>query len=261
MKTIALLTDFGLNDHYAGTMKGVILSIQANVQVVDLCHHIKPQDIVHGALVLKSAYRFFPKKTIFVAVVDPGVGSARGKIILKTKDYVFVAPDNGILSLVAEIEKQTRFYEITNDRYFLKPASDTFHGRDIFAPVAAYLTKGLSPLTFGNKIQNIVRLKWPNPLIDRKHKRISGEVVHIDRFGNLVTNISEKDLKRFRGRFSIHIKNKSISQLSHSYAEAKKGQLLGIIGSMGFLEIAANGRSAGRRLKVLKGERVKINEA
>ena len=258
IRTIALLTDFGLDDHYVGVMKGVILNISPGLQLVDIAHNIAPQDIVQGALTLKSAYRFFPKKTIFVAVVDPGVGSRRKPIILKTKDYLFVAPDNGLLWPIAHQQKQTRFYEITNDSYFLKPVSNTFHGRDIFAPIAAYLAKGVSVDKLARKIQTLTHLTLPQPLVDRRKKTITGEILRMDRFGNLITNIEQKHLKGFERNFAVQFKGKVIRHLSRSYSGVKKGQVLATIESTGCLEIAVNKGCARQKFKAHPGDPVKV---
>ncbi len=261
--TIALLTDFGWEDNYVGIMKGVILKINPRAQVVDLCHAICPQDILQGALALKSAYRFFPSKTIFLAVVDPGVGSRRKALIVKTRDHFFVGPDNGLLSPVLEEERGAEIRAITNDRYFLKPLSQTFHGRDIFAPVAAWLSRGTAPSRFGPQQRTFVHCHWPQPGVDRKKGRIGirGEIIAIDHFGNLITNIEPKHLNTLRGGgFRIKIKNKVINRLARSYAETPKGDFLAIVGSKGYLEIAINQGSAGKILKVVKGDSIEVEK-
>ena len=256
---IVLLTDFGLADTYVGVMRGVILTINPQVHIVDLCHSIQPQDAFEGALTLKCAYTYFPKRSIFVCVVDPEVGSKRKPILVATKDYFFVAPDNGILTPIIDREKSCQIFEITNDRYFIKPVSHTFHGRDIFSPVAAYLSKGLLPSRFGPRLKSIKRLELPIPVVNRKNRKIVGQVMHIDHFGNLITNIEERDLKGFSDRFHLNIKNSVIRGLCHSYVEVKRGSVLSIIGSAGYLEISVNQGSAAKKLNVKKGERVEIS--
>lgn len=258
MSTIALLTDFGLQDHYAGVLKAVILRINPKVKLVDLCHQIPPQDILQGALTLKSAYRYFPKKTIFLAVVDPGVGSKRNAIILKTKDHVFVAPDNGILSPLATEGGPKQFFQIINERYFLHPVSNTFHGRDVFAPVAAFLSKGIPPAKFGPELKRISSVNIPKPRWDKKSKTLLGSIIHMDRFGNLTTNIEEKDLADYKRGCVIRIKDKLIKGLRHAYTDAENGQVLAIINSSGYLEIAVSQGSASQLLNVKKGETVSI---
>lgn len=257
-KTIALLTDFGLNDNYVGIMKGVILKINPRVQLVDICHSIKPQCVVQGALTLKSSYRYFPKKTIFLCVVDPGVGSKREAIIVKTKDYVFVAPDNGILSLALDTQASREIYAITNVQYFVKPVSNTFHGRDIFAPVAAYIASGIPLHKFGKMRKDLKRLSLPEPIIERKKRYIVGEIIDIDHFGNCITNIEEKHLAAFKGNPRITCKGKTISHVPSSYAQVKKGQSLGIIGSKGYLEISVNMGSAAKKFNARNGNRIEV---
>ncbi len=256
---IVLLTDFGLNDNYVGVMKGVILAIQPHAHIVDLSHSIKPHDVLEGALTLKTAYTYFPKYSIFVCVVDPGVGSKRKPILVATKDYLFLAPDNGVLTPIIDQERTYKIFEIKNDRYLIKPVSHTFHGRDIFSPVAAYLSKGLLPSRFGPRLKSIKRLELPIPVVNRKNRKIVGQVMHIDHFGNLITNIEERDLKGFSDRFHLNIKNSVIRGLCHSYVEVKRGSVLSIIGSAGYLEISVNQGSAAKKLNVKKGERVEIS--
>lgn len=254
-RTIALLTDFGLDDNYVGIMKGVILKINPDVHLVDITHSIDPQNIFQGALTLKTAYSYFPSKTIFVAVVDPGVGSSRQPILVKTKDHFFIGPDNGLLSLALKGQKSKEIYTITNDQYFLKPVSQTFHGRDIFAPVAAYLSKAMPSSKFGRKQHRMINLSWQSPRIDQKNKSIIGKIIDIDRFGNLTTNVEQNHLK---GTISVKIKNNVIQELSSSYAKVSKGNLLVIFGSKGYLEIAVNQGSAEKKLKAKIGDSIKI---
>lgn len=258
VRTIALLTDFGLDDNYVGVIKGVILKINPRLHIVDVGHLILPQDICQAALSLKSSYRYFPKKTIFLAIVDPGVGSKRRAIILQTPDYTFVAPDNGILSLAAECEPRFRITEITTTKYFLKPLSRTFHGRDIFAPTAAYLSLGMSPKKFGKPLTTLTRLKLPKPMINFKTRALTAEIIAIDRFGNLTTNIEEKDLHTLKNNFRIKINNRTIIGLADSYAQMKKHQPLGVINSAGYLEIAVNCGSAEKVLRAAKGTRLTV---
>jgi len=254
--TIALLTDFGLQDNYVGIMNGVILNINPDVQIVDITHEIPAQDILQGALALKSAYSYFPHGTIFVGVVDPGVGSKRKPILVVTKQYYFLGPDNGLLSPIIEEEKSVKIFSITSEKYFLKPVSNTFHGRDIFAPVAAHLSKGLAPARFGKVQKDFVRLKIPRPTVQDRH--IIGEVIAIDRFGNLITNIEEKLFNGFKGKFQVKIKNVLIKGLSPSYFSVKAGEPLVVIGSKGYLEISVNQGSAKECLKAGLGDKVNI---
>ena len=256
--TIALLTDFGTKDHFVGVLKAVIININPHAHTIDLCHEVSSFDILEGALLLERSYRYFPKKTIFLIVVDPGVGSARKAIILKTKDYIFVAPDNGILTLIAQENRQNHIFEITNPRYFLKTISSTFHGRDIFAPVVAHLSRGTALKNFGPRQKTLKTLNIPTPKIDKKTQQINGKIIYIDKFGNLVTNIRQNGL-RGRKNLLIRIKDKAIHGLSHSYSNAPKGQLLAITNSMGYLEIALNHDSASHFLNAKKGGKVKLS--
>ena len=258
MRTIALLTDFGWADTYAGIMKGVILNINPDVNIVDLAHGIHPQDVLQAAVKLKSASPFFPPKTVFVSIVDPGVGSGRQAIIVKTAKHIFLAPDNGLLSLVLEQEKNFEIYSITNNAFFLKPVSNTFHGRDIFAPVAAHLSKGVEPTQFGPRVEECVRIKLPVPRIDRRHQRVEGDVIDIDVFGNLITNIELKHAAFLGETIAIHVGGKTINKLSSSYAQVRTGELLAIWGSRGYLEVSVNHGSAREVLGVPKGEKVVV---
>jgi len=195
MSVISLITDFGQKDNFVGVMKSVILSINPTAKIVDVCHEVKPHDILTGAFLLKSSFKYFPKGSLHLVVVDPGVGSERKKLLVKTKDYYFVAPDNGVLSLALKGQAPSKIIEITNKKYFLKPASDTFHGRDIFAPVAAYLSEGKNLSTFGKRIKSIKELRLSQPQITSK--ALAGEIIYIDRFGNLVSNIDKEMLDNF----------------------------------------------------------------
>lgn len=257
-QTIALLTDFGTEDHYVGVMKGVILSINPHVSIVDISHGISAQNILEGALMLKSSYCYFPPKTIFLTIVDPGVGSKRKAIILQTKHYTFVTPDNGIVSPILNEEPPTAIYSIEKDRYFLKPVSDTFHGRDIFAPVAGHLSKGILPARFGKKQKSLVNIQLPQAVVVKAKKLIKGKIITIDRFGNLITNIEPKHFNLFKGPFAIKIKNTSINRLTCSYTAVPKGQILAIIGSTGYLEISVNQGSASQNLKAEIDDSIQI---
>src|SRR5579863_2187877 len=191
-RIVTFTTDFGLNDPFVGIMHGVVLNIHPETAIVDICHAIASYDIFDGALTIAQAYRFFPPRTVHVVVVDPGVGSERRPIIVETDDYVFVAPDNGVLSLVAAREEKFVVRHVTAERYFLQPVSQTFHGRDVFAPVAGWLSKGVAPSEFGPEISDYVC----NPLPQVEHVgegSLKGMVMKVDKFGNLITNIGELD--------------------------------------------------------------------
>lgn len=258
MNVISLITDFGFEDNFVGVMKAVILKINPDAQVVDICHEIEPQDILQAAFLLKSSFRFFPSGTVHLVVVDPAVGSERKKILVKTKNYFFVGPDNGVLALALKEEPPLKIIEITNQNYFLKPISDTFHGRDIFAPVAAYLSKIKDIYKFGKPINSFKELSLP--AIKMTSKSLVGEVIYIDRFGNLVSNIDKEILENFgkNKKFKICIKDKIINRLSCSYADAPALKPLALIDSFNYLEIAINGGSAGNYFKAKKGTKIKV---
>jgi S-adenosylmethionine hydrolase len=253
---ITLTTDFGLEDPYVGIMKGVILNIHFDSQIVDITHGIPSQDVFAGALALKSSFRFFPKGTIHVAVVDPGVGSSRRPLLIRTEDYFFVGPDNGILFPALEGEKDLRIYHLNQDRFFLKPISHTFHGRDIFASVAGWLSKGIPPCDFGPRTEDFLTLKLPLPR--RTGQRVLGTILRIDKFGNLITNLTARDFPEpFRG-YALRVAGHEIRQHLSSYAEAEPKKPFTIFGSSGYLEISVNRGSAASQLKVREREEFEL---
>lgn len=258
MNIISLITDFGLADNFVGVMKAVILRINPNAKIIDICHQVSLQDIREAAFLLKGSFRYFPPGTVHLVVVDPGVGSKRRKLLVKTKDYFFIAPDNGVLSLTLREEKPLKIIEINNTKYFLKPLSDTFHGRDIFAPISAYVARGEKIERFGRAIKSFKVLDLPK--IKVKPNELNGEVIYIDRFGNLVSNIDKHAFGNFvkNKKFKIFIKDKIIDKLSHSYSEGLKLKPLGLIDSFNYLEIALNSGSAKDYLKAKKGTQIKI---
>ena len=258
MKTIALLTDFGLSDNFAGVMKGVILKINSRLRLVDITHKVCAHDIAGAAFLLKGSYKYFPKGTIFLVVVDPGVGSQRRPIIIRSRNYFFVGPDNGVLEPAACADGIRKIVAIENKKYFLKTVSDTFHGRDIFAPVAAYLSKGKRPDVFGRSLDSVKQSGIPLSKVSKGI--LKGEVVYIDRFGNLVTNIDEALFKRFRRnkKFKIKIKDTKIDSLAGSYQAAGTGEPLAIFGSFGLLEISVNRGSAEKHFRARKGLSVEV---
>lgn len=250
---ITLTTDFGLEDPYVGIMKGVILNIDFDCRIVDITHGIPSQDILAGAFALKSSFRFFPRGTIHVAVVDPGVGSSRRPLLVQTEDYFFIGPDNGILSPALEREKDLRIYHLIQDRFFLKPTSHTFHGRDIFAPVAGWLSKGTLPREFGPRIHDFLKLKLPLP--KRTGQRVLGTILRIDKFGNLITNLTARDIPKPARGYALRIAGHEIRQHVSSYAEAEPKEPFTIFGSSGYLEISVNRGSAASLLKVNESEK------
>lgn len=258
MAVISLITDFGLRDNFVGVLKAVILRINPAAKIIDICHNINPQDILQAAFLLQSSYQYFPTKSVHLVVVDPTVGSKRKKILVETKNYFFLGPDNGVLSLALKAEEPLKIIEITNDKYFLKPTSDTFHGRDIFAPVAAYLSKGEPIQKFGQRINSFKTLEVPQVKINKQE--LAGEIIYIDRFGNLISNIDKTTLENFikNKKFKICIKDKMINKISHSYCESKGTKPVALIDSFNYLEIALNSVSAKDYLGIDKGEKIKV---
>ena len=244
---ISLLTDFGTADYYVGAVKGAILSINPSAVIVDITHEIPPQDVAAGAFTLLAAYKTFPAGTIHVAVVDPGVGSTRRPIIVSANGQFFVGPDNGLFTYIYDREPSRRIIHVTADRFFRPEPRTTFHGRDIFAPVAAALSNGVAIEEFGAEISDEIRLpSLETPL----------RIIHIDRFGNCVTNIT-------RDRFdseSLIINGRTIREFRRFYGEGDNESLFAIWGSAGFLEISVNGGSAAQVLGVKRGDEVSLRQ-
>lgn len=258
---ITLTTDFSTNDHFVGAMKGVILDIAPNSQIIDICHSVQPFDVLDGALTISQAYSYFPTRTVHVVVVDPGVGTARRPIIASSDKYHFVAPDNGVLSLVYAREERMHVRHVTSEHYFLQPVSNTFHARDIFSPVAAYLAKEVESQKFGDEVEDYVRFNAPKPkAVDQN--RLRGVVLKVDRFGNLITNITPQDVPMLFAegakRFKITVGTREITEMHNAYAEGAPGEVFGVLGSMGFLEIAANRGAAAQLTGAGKGTDVTI---
>lgn len=259
---ITLTTDFGLNDHFIGAMKGVILEIAPDAQIVDISHAVQPFDILDGALTISQAYSYYPSGTIHMVIVDPGVGTARRPIVLTGDRHLFVAPDNGVLSLIYAREERLSVRHVTAEHYFLQPLSNTFHARDIFSPVGANLAKGVAADRFGEEITDYVRFAAPRPKPIDEHT-LRGVVLKVDRFGNLITNITPQDAPQLFGMdppgFKISIGAKApATRICTNYAEGAPGEVFGILGSMGFLEIAANRGSAFQLLGAGKGSEVNV---
>lgn len=256
---ITLLTDFGTSDYFVSAMKGVILSINPDVRVVDITHEIPAQDIEAAAFTLLAAHSSFPSGTIHVAVVDPGVGSARRAILAECGGQFFVGPDNGILSYVCEGKTQARIFNVTNKAYFRASVSSTFHGRDVFAPVAAALSTGTDPTEFGKQITNPARLA---PLTPEKSKNgtVKARIIHIDHFGNCITNLTPRELTEQMitdGAYLVANGTK-VKSFRHFFSEqsARGKEVFGIWGSAGFLELAAKDKSAAKILKTKRGQSV-----
>ncbi|MGD9022552.1 MAG: SAM-dependent chlorinase/fluorinase [Deltaproteobacteria bacterium] len=261
---ITLLTDFGLQDEYIGVMKGVILSMNPDVRVVDITHYIPRHDVRRAALVLATSFGYFPKGSIHVAVVDPGVGGERKIICLKQEGHFFLAPDNGLLTMVIKDEKVQKVCMVSNDKYFLEPVSDTFHGRDIFAPVAAHLSKGVDMGRIGREIspEDLLRLDIEVPFVSAGVELV-GTIVSVDRFGNLVTNIDQATFERFKhhaksAQVMVRLGRFTIKGVSKSYDAVKVGSPLAIFGSRRLLEISLNQGDAQGHFKAKIGQTVKI---
>jgi len=255
---ITLLTDFGTKDHYVASMKGVILKINPQCTLIDISHQVTPHDIKEGAFILTNAYSFFPKGTIHLSVIDPEVGGARKPILIVTANYFFIGPDNGLFTFAAQEEKVKKAVTLTNKKYFLPQISSNFHGRDIFAPVAGHLSLGVKPEAFGHQIKSWTKLNFPKPQL-RKGELI-GEIFHIDAFGNLISNILREQLFNFiKGHsFVIRIGRRIIQGLKRGYWEGKRGGLMALIGSGGFLEVSIREGNAQKILKVKKGDKIHI---
>jgi S-adenosylmethionine hydrolase len=256
--TLALLTDFGSRDHYAGAMKGVALSICPDATLVDITHDIPPHDVLAGALELAAAYQYFPAGTIFVAVVDPGVGSARRGLAAEAGGYRFVAPDNGLLTLVFRQTPPTTVVELTERRYARPTVSRTFEGRDRFAPAAAWLAMGIELTALGRALTDWRPLEVAEPAVS--DDAIAGEVLRVDRFGNLMTNVRRDLFERLAaaGAIDIAIGAHTVGKVVATYAEVEGGEVCALFGSSDHLEVAINGGSAAERLGVGRGTPVRI---
>jgi S-adenosylmethionine hydrolase len=259
---ITMTTDYGGRDCFAASVKGVILTINPQTQIIDISNEISPQDIWEAAFILNSACNHFPKGTVHLAVVDPGVGTDRRPIIVVTDNYFFVGPDNGLFSLIYHDAERVRVHHITATHYFLPNPSPTFHGRDIFAPVAGWLAKGIPVENFGEVISDYVKLNIPAPKITPTG--IEGHVVHIDRFGNIITDILQKEILKLLPvdgdirTLSVNIINKEIKGLKNYYAEAAPGETGALINSSGALEIFVFKQNARTVLSVKRGESVRL---
>jgi S-adenosylmethionine hydrolase len=254
---LTLTTDFGLSDHYVGTMKGVILSICPKAQIVDISHGIAPFEITEGAYTIAQAYRVFPKKTVHVVVVDPGVGTARRPILVEAAGQYFIGPDNGVLAMVYGNQAH-KVRLIANEKYFRQPVSRTFHGRDIFAPVAAHLAAGVPPAQFGKRIEDYLKPVFDKP--QRAGKRTwNGQVLKIDRFGNIITNFLATDFPNLEAQnVAFSVGPQEVTVIAHNYAETSPGELFAIVGSSGYYEISISQASAAKRIGCAAGGPVEL---
>ena len=264
MSIITLLTDFGTRDEYVGLMKGVILTINPSVTIVDITHGINSQDIAQAAFAIHSAYKYFPSGSVHLIVVDPGVGTGRSLLALEKGNQYFVAPDNGVLTLLLHEKTITSLIKLTNSKYFLEEVSRTFHGRDIIAPVGAHLTRGVKLQKMGDEISpsRVIRLENLLPRVSTSGE-ITGTIVAIDHFGNLITNIDYQLLepKIFSGvarRVRIRIGSHAIHSIGKTYENGAPNNPIALIGSRGYLEIAVNKGSAAALLNACKGDTVQV---
>lgn len=255
---ITLLTDFGSSDHYVAAMKGVLLGISPDAQLVDITHDVAPWAITESAFTLSQAWSCFPPGTVHLVVVDPGVGSARRPILVEANGHRFVAPDNGVLTMLCESVPAHQVREITAARFFRQPVSHTFHGRDIFSPVSAHLANGVAPAEFGSVIADCVRLPFAKPTASGE-KTWTGTILKIDRFGNLITNFDSRNWQHLAdGHFEMRIGWRTVSRLATNYAEMPPGELFAIAGSSGLLEISANQASAAQIVHARAGDAVEL---
>jgi len=259
---ITLTTDFGINDHFVGTIKGVILAISPEIEIVDISHSVQAFDVLDGALTIAQSYSYFPSGTVHLVVVDPGVGTARRPILVSSDRHHFVAPDNGVLSMVYAREERLHIRHVTAEHYSLQPISNTFHARDIFAPVAAWLAKGVDSEKFGDEITDFVRFNPPKPK-SANGNMLRGVILKVDRFGNLVTNITPQDAPMLFGPepapFKMVVGKQEITEIHPTYSEGAPGEVCGILGSMGYLGIAANRGSAAKIVGSGKSSEVTIS--
>jgi S-adenosylmethionine hydrolase len=256
---ITMTTDYGLSDHLVGTMKGVILKILPEAQIVDISHQVIRCDILDGALTIGQAYSYFPPRTVHLVVVDPGVGSQRRPILVSGETHYFIAPDNGVLSMVYEREPAVTVRHITAEHYFLQPISNTFHGRDIFAPVAAWLAKAAQSSSFGEEVSDFVRFSMPKP--KSGDNSVRGVVLKVDNFGNLVTNLTADHVPQIfasEAKFRINVGGKPVAKFLQHYAQGAPGEPFAILGSSGFVEISANRGHAAKLLNLQRGAEIVV---
>ena len=256
---ITLTTDYGTNDHLVGTLKGVILKINPDTNIVDITHNVAPYDLLDGALAIGSAYSYFPARTIHIVVVDPGVGTDRRPLLVSGETQYFVAPDNGVLSLIYEREESLVVRHANVEHYYLQPVSKTFHGRDIFAPIAAWLSKGSQASAMGDEITDHKKFAMPRPKAGEGG--LKGVVLRVDSFGNLVTNFRAEDLPAQsleNGEVRFQLGNHTVSKLVDTFAKGAPGEAFAYVGSNGFVEIGINRGNASRSLGVARGVQVTL---
>lgn len=256
-KVVTLTTDFGLKDYFVSAMKAVILGISPDVRLVDISHEIPSQDIMAGSWILQNSAMLFPSGTVHTVVVDPGVGTSRNPIAIKVEDQFFVGPDNGIFSLLAK-DKEFSAVRLTNKKYWKEPVSNTFHGRDIFAPVAAHLSRGVNLKELGEPIEDLITYRWTVPIADKDG--LEGMVIHIDKFGNLITNLSSTLIEEVVGdkNVKIYVGNSILDEVVTTFGSVTEGEPAAYIGSSGMLEIGINKGNAEEMLSVQKGAQISL---
>lgn len=256
-KIITLTTDFGLRDYYVGALKGAILSIVPDVRLIDISHDIPPQDIMAGSWVVQNITHLYPPHTVHLVVVDPGVGTDRKPVALKIDGHYFVGPDNGIFSLLTE-NQNFEAVHLTNPEFWRQHPSNTFHGRDIFAPVAAHLSSGINLNRLGEPLDELKTYRWASPIADKDG--LQGWVIHIDTFGNLITNLSSSIINKVIGKrkVKIYVGNTILTEMVHTYGSVVEGEPAAYIGSSGMLEVAINKGNAKEMLSVKKGAQISL---
>jgi S-adenosyl-L-methionine hydrolase (adenosine-forming) len=254
---VALLTDFGTRDHYVGTMKGVVLSVCSEASIVDITHDIAPQDVEAAAFELGAAYRYFPPATVFAVIVDPGVGSGRKAIAAAAGGYFFVAPDNGVLTAVFADVAPSEVVELSDRKYARPTISRTFEGRDRFAPAAGWIARGTALRALGPRVTTWRVIPLPSPQID--DGRVTGTVVRIDRFGNLITNITAAALATLAAPYVVILATGESLPIVETYSDMSSGDLCALVGSSGQLEIAVGNGSAAERLAATRGDHVVVS--
>ncbi len=258
---VTLTTDFGEQDYYVGAIKGVILDVCPETEVIDLCHNVLPYDILDAAFTIAQSYRWFPLRTVHLVVVDPGVGSQRRPILVSGDRHFFIGPDNGVFSFIYPEQEKLTVWHITGDHYFHQPVSNTFHARDVFAAVAGWLAKGVEARQFGDEIEDYTKLSIPKAQATGD-KSWKGMVLKVDRFGNVITNIAAADCPALFAEptppFKLSAGGKDITKLVPNYAEGGQGEIFALLGSSGYLEIATNRGGAGKLLGLNRGAEVTL---
>jgi S-adenosyl-L-methionine hydrolase (adenosine-forming) len=258
---ITLTTDYGTNDHLVGVMKGAILRVNPDARIVDITHQVTPFDLLEGALAIASSYAYFPVRSIHVVVVDPGVGTERRPLLVSGQNQYFIAPDNGVLSGVYDKEQNFAVRHLTSEHYFMQPVSKTFHGRDVFAPVAGWLSKHWQPASMGEVIEDFKRFAMPKP--KESEGLLKGVVMKVDGFGNLITNFRTEDLSpetMEKGEIHLQVGSQAVTRMVHMFASGNAGEPVAYIGSSGYLEIAVNKGNASKALGIGRGTPVLLTK-